>query len=677
MQWLLLGFFALLAGALAFVLGQNLFADGSSLTHIFEFFKTPSIAIALTLGILITAVLAALIYAFESWQRRRHIAVLTRVLKEGSPNAEAFAARIDDMGQQIEKAHAPLLHAWQEFEETLIRPDPTRPADGRVVRNTVRPSSYFNVQATVEAGFNLPFWQALPNYFVGFGLLCTFLGLVSGLHFAAEGVASADDGVARLALQDLLRAATFKFLTSIAGVLASLGLSVFIRSQTQALQSTLDRFCSALEQRLVFVTPVSIAQEQLFEQQKLTATMQSFSTTLATEIADALNKRMTNDEGKNIFVTAVENLGKTFTGSTGGIGDDVTAGVVSALTVPLQTLTDAMSQLTTASSGAVNRVNEFANTYSVKITQASERFEQGIKSAADEIRAAAEAAAGAVRKGAADAGKHFDEGGKSAGVAIDDASKRVLEALTPLTKVLAELPNTLAANSQHSGDAAKAAAKSAADVMNQGAEEASKKIDEMGIKTGQVIASTGERLAISLAPVLATISNLQESFANIRNDLKDFEMRAGKLKVGVDDSTRSLADVSRSFQATATTLDASARPLREATGVLSAAMMQTDVVAKTLQATLQGSTELTNAVTATQQRLSAAWEQYSSRFEMTDERLAATFITLQDGIKETEEQVKTFVRDMEQHFATAVGTLGGAVSDLAEVAEELGNAKHR
>lgn len=676
MQWLLLGFFALLAGALAFVLGQNLFADGSSLTHIFEFFKTPSIAIALTLGILITAVLAALIYALESWQRRRHIAALTRGLKKDSPNAEAFAAHIDGMGQQIETAHAPLLHAWQEFEKTLIRPDLTRPADGRKVRNTVRPSSYFNVQATVEAGFNLPFWQALPNYFVGFGLLCTFLGLVSGLHFAADGVA-AGGKEATDALQKLLAAATFKFFTSIAGVLSSLGLSVFIRSQTQALQGTLDRFCSALEQRLVFVTPVSVAQEQLREQQKLTATMQSFSTTLATEIADALNKRMTNDEGKNIFVTAVENLGKTFVGSTGGIGDDVTAGVVSALTAPLQTLTDAMSQLTTASSGAVDRVNEFANTYSVKITQASERFEQGIKSAADEIRAAAEAAAGAVRKGAEDAGKHFDAGGKGAGVAIDDAGKRMLDALAPLTKVLAELPATLAANSQHSAEAAKDAAKIATEVMNKGADETSKKIDEMGIKAGQVITSTGERLAISLAPVLATIGNLHDSFAAIRNDLNDFESRAGKLKIGVDDSTRALTDVSRSFQATATTLDASARPLREVTGVLTGAMTQTDAVAKILQTTLQSVGGLADAITATQQRLSTAWEQYSGRFDKTDERLAETFITLQDGIRETEEQVKVFVQGVEQKFAEAVNTLGSVVQDLSDTAGELSNAQRR
>ena len=212
MQLLLLLFFALIALALIAILGAELFGDSSQLLALFELFKTPDIAISLTVAILIAAFLTGLIFAWQSWLRRSPINALIDWLDSRAPGQLEMASNLDDFARQIPAVHAPLGHAWEEFAETLIRPDPNRPEDGESVRNTVRPSAYFNVQATVEAGFHLPFLQALPNYFVGFGLLCTFLGLVSGLHFAAAGVASADASVARESLKDLLNAATFKFL---------------------------------------------------------------------------------------------------------------------------------------------------------------------------------------------------------------------------------------------------------------------------------------------------------------------------------------------------------------------------------------------------------------------------------------------------------------------------------
>jgi|GEM_PF-7085556 methyl-accepting chemotaxis protein len=612
MQILLLGFFVLVTLALGSVLGLDLLGDKSRLVSVFELFTRHNFAIGLALSILIAALLAVVVFAWLSWRRRRPIAALIQWLDEKAPTSEALAANLDDFAAQIPAVHAPLGHAWEEFAETLIRPDPNRPADGGVVRNTVRPAAYFNLQATVEAGFHLPFWQALPNYFVGFGLLCTFLGLVSGLHFAAAGVASADAALARESLRDLLDAATFKFLTSIAGVLASLSLSVFVRTQVQSLQSVLDRFCSALEKRMSFVTPEWLALEQLREQQKLTLTLERFNTDFAAQLAEALEQRMTKalttPEGKNVFVAAIENLGETFKGNAGEMGKEVSDSVVGGITGPLATLAEAMAELSTASGGAVDRVNEFSNTYSQKITQATERFEQGIKAAADEIRAAAEAASKSVMEGAATAGNTFTQGGTAAGGKIDEAGDRMLNALTPLVN---------------------------------------------------------------------NITSLQDTLAQMQRTFTDYDGRVQSMKGGMDESTRALGDVSRSFQSTATALGASAQPVREAAAALIDSAEKSGQVSDTLKSVLENVQRLGEAITATQTRLGTAWEQYRERFEQTDQHLAATFDTLQGGIRETEDQVKTFVGELDKHFANAVSSLGGAVSDLAETAEELSNAKRR
>lgn len=340
-------FFVALAATFIIILAFDLAGDESLLESVFSLFKNPQIAIGLTLAILVAGVTAAGLFAAEVRQRRAPIVTLTAWLIREASDQQRFAERVDDFAAALPAVHAPLVHAWEEFSETLLRPDPSRVGEPIVVRNTVRPSSYFNVQATVEAGFGLPFWQALPNYFVGFGLLCTFLGLVSGLHFAADGVAGADVSVARQALQDLLRAATFKFLTSIAGVLASLGLSVFVRAQTQRLQRALDDLCNALEARMVLVTPESLGLEQLREQQRLAAAMERFNTDFAVQLADALEQRltraMTGSDGRNVIVSAIQNLETTFRENSGDMGRDISETVLDGLSTPLTTLTDAMT----------------------------------------------------------------------------------------------------------------------------------------------------------------------------------------------------------------------------------------------------------------------------------------------------------------------------------------------
>lgn len=612
MQLVLLGFFIFVTLALGSVLGLDLLGDKSPLYSVFKLFTNDRFAIGLTLSILIAAVLAALIFAWLSWRRRRPIAMLVRWLDEKAPSPEVFATNLDDFAAQIPATHAPLGHVWAEFADTLIRPDPNRPADGGVVRNTVRPSSYFNVQATVEAGFHLPFWQALPNYFVGFGLLCTFLGLVSGLHFAAAGVAGADANLARESLRKLLDAATFKFLTSIAGVLASLGLSVFVRIQTQALQGVLDRLCSALEKRLTFVTPEWLAQEQLREQQKLALTMERFNTDFAAQLAEALEKRMTKalttPDGRNVFVAAIESLGETFKGNAGEMGREVSDTVVGGISGPLASLAEAMAELSTASSGAVDQINEFANTYALKITQATERFEQGIKAAADEIKAAAEAAGRSVLDGAVAAGNRFTQGGTAAGGKIDEAGERMLNALTPL---------------------------------------------------------------------VGSITALHDRLTLVQRAFDDYDGRVQAMKSGMDTSTRALGEVSRDLQSTATALGATAQPVREAAAALIAGAQKSGQVSETLKGVLENVQRLGDTISTTQTKLGTAWEQYRERFEATDKHLAETFVTLQDGIRQTEDQVKVFVQALDQQFSKAVNTLGGAVQELAETAEELSNAKRR
>lgn len=137
------------------------------------------------------------------------------------PDTPSFCENFQNIDEAFKKEGS-FSHAWAEFGETLVHPEAD---EQKVIRNTTRPASYLNVHAAIESGLPLPGYQAMPNYFVGIGLLFTFLGLVAGLHYAAEGVNSPNVKEAQKALEILLKVASFKFLTSIAGILSSLFLS--------------------------------------------------------------------------------------------------------------------------------------------------------------------------------------------------------------------------------------------------------------------------------------------------------------------------------------------------------------------------------------------------------------------------------------------------------------------
>jgi hypothetical protein len=111
-----------------------------------------------------------------------------------------------------------------------------------------RPSDYITLESLERSGLRLGLIQALPNYFVGLGLVMTFLGLIAGLWFASQGMRTADMVEARAALVHLLNSATFKFLTSVAGIAMSLVVSLAFRISIQSLLHRLDLLCDRIEE---------------------------------------------------------------------------------------------------------------------------------------------------------------------------------------------------------------------------------------------------------------------------------------------------------------------------------------------------------------------------------------------------------------------------------------------
>ena len=172
---------------------------------------------------------------------------------ERASDVRSFAEHFEAISARLSR-NGLIGGAWRAFAETTVRED-------GVVQNTVRPQSFINSTDAREQLFGLKLMPAIPGYFVGLGLLLTFIGLVLALYKAsgATGTRSADEMAA--SLDGLLQAATFKFATSIAGLGSSLALSLVFRTYQIWIDGAFYRLCQALEKRLAFHPSQRLAME--------------------------------------------------------------------------------------------------------------------------------------------------------------------------------------------------------------------------------------------------------------------------------------------------------------------------------------------------------------------------------------------------------------------------------
>ncbi|CAO4191861.1 anti-phage ZorAB system protein ZorA [Methylorubrum extorquens] len=210
---------------------------------------------AFALASLVVQVAGALAIAFflaHVLLIRLALAHARRVLKR-TGDTRAVAEAYDTLRERLER-NALIGSAWGEFAETLV-------VEPRAVRNTIRPQSFINVGVARERLYGLKLMSSIPGYFVGLGLLLTFIGLVFALNKAAGSTGAGSAEEMTRSLGELLSAATFKFGTSIAGLGSSLALALLFKSYAIWIETGFDGFCRDLEDRLVFYPPQAIAAE--------------------------------------------------------------------------------------------------------------------------------------------------------------------------------------------------------------------------------------------------------------------------------------------------------------------------------------------------------------------------------------------------------------------------------
>jgi hypothetical protein len=213
--------------------------------------------------------LSLLIFCVLAWLLHRLWFDMVRPARETLDRAAAaIRAAAGEVGDPVAldamrgAMHSSVLLAdsWDSFSATLI----VRDHGGRpTLSATAPPADYFSLASLRAHGIDPKGFLPYSGYFVGVGLVFTFMGLVAGLYFASRGMKTADLDQARAALVALLNASTFKFATSISGILSSILMAVAVRKGVQQIERRLHVLNKALEHRAPFVTAEMLMQEQI------------------------------------------------------------------------------------------------------------------------------------------------------------------------------------------------------------------------------------------------------------------------------------------------------------------------------------------------------------------------------------------------------------------------------
>lgn len=391
--------------------------------------STQSFAFSLAVGIG-TSALALLIAYFllDAVLVRLAIFSARRLIQRPASKA-AFADGYEDIYRRMIR-HPLLGHAWSVFDDTLIK------ANG-AIKSTVRPQALFGYSALREKLAGLKIMPSVPGYFVGVGLLFTFIGLVIALSKAAAGTeaargAAGGAGAAAMqdALRELLQAATFKFSTSIAGLAASIALSFFFKLFVVSNESSLAGFCEALERKLDYVAPQSVTltmveklDAQLTELKAINS--EDFISRLGQGVAPAINTALhgafaplSDRIGEAIgqltanSQSGVEELLKRFTESVNagagtelrelGVSLQAMHGVLEKVRADMSGSGEEFARRMTDTAETLTRLVREAQTHSVEgisaaSAHAAAALEQGLAQAMEKIRMEVESFAAALR----------------------------------------------------------------------------------------------------------------------------------------------------------------------------------------------------------------------------------------------------------------------------------------
>lgn len=571
----------------------------------------------------------------------------------GPAGEEHFANRFDRTAQRLRR-HPLIGHAWRAFEETLVR------GDG-VVRHTVRPQAFINQSAARERLFGLRMMASIPGFFVGLGLLLTFIGLVLALNKAAGSTTAGSASAMTSALSGLLDAATFKFSTSIAGLGTSLVLSLAFRVYQISIEGAFERLCRALEARMRFQPPQRIAADSLEllaaqRDQLKEINSEAFFARLGEGIAPQLRAAFADAIGpvSSSLDRTVEELKQTSRTGVQHLVENFVDKLDQGAGRELAQVTDTLASLRDGLEGIRTSLHASGQDVSERLAAAAENLSRVVADAGTALGRSAEGVAGTVE------------------ATMERVAGKLEAQSTAFGERMSGLQSAVAGQMEESGRLVRQAGEAAASASNRAAGEAAAAAREAstaaveGMRTAMAdttatLGADVERLSLALQAVetafRAGIEHMDGVGARSRDTANAFA------KVAADVSAASqplLAGAGRVEKAA----DEMAKSIAEAVTAVSATQRAGSSIAEELSKHLKEFGQVWTGI-------GRVWTQYESRFKDVDDALGKAVQRFGEEISRNQDAMRVFVQDVDKHTEAIVRNIGSAVNDLDNSVQEL------
>jgi hypothetical protein len=582
-----------------------------SIASFLDNFRDEHVPLRLSLAIVVAALallVLLVVWGTVAWLRIARLRRVVRAARGAAALRENFI-RIDDV------LSASIFGAsWREYRACL------KHEQDRILYLR-HPDEYLGLHAIDNTSFPARFFAATHGYFIGIGLLLTFIGLVAALKFAAAGVASPDIAVAKQALNSLLSAASFKFMTSIAGLGCSLVLSVGARTMTYAIENAAHALAHDLESGMTPIFVEGLAYDQLTVGRQQLARLDKLDAELTTEMAPRLTAAIAP------VVAGIRALSAPLVAAMGEVRNEIRA--------TDQTLSHTLQGFgTEMRSSAGSEIKQLAAKLA-EIGSAIGQTQQHIGSSGQAF-AEQTGLAAAQLLDAATALRHSMDGQVNA---VGDRIEALGEALARNEAMLA------------------ASATQAAQGMAEAVKGAGDEIAHRMVEATRGLADTSDGLALRVGTMLGGLDKINLSLAT--------QIESMQLVVASLDGAKTALDAS------ATSWTQSSAPVVAAVDASERVAGELKIVAERVVAAQRGMADMAKGMTATAEKAAQVWDSYRGRFETVDEDLRLVFEHLQDGTRSFSKEVMEFVGGLDANLATGLQALSVGTEELREVAETL------
>ena len=491
-------------------------------------------------ALVLFTVAAYLRYAWIVWR-------LERELRRSEGLLEAVNAQGEDGLAELEKAlpeSSTLKGAWVSFHAGLV-PDSLAKSSATPKYISLLPaSSVFTSPRLLHAtGANIAFFNAIPNLLIGVGLLFTFLGLTIAIYIASHsvgvGVDAAKAGTsaanaAAYSTQVLLKTAAFKFVTSLFGLLCSIGFNIADKRLIHHLDKRVRAFSDKVDR---LFPPRSIEAALYIHQQRISI--------LPEVIADTVGSR--------------------FALSVAQVREDLST---SLTRIEGQLLANSQSAVKEALAGLQQSVERLLGAHVERVGEQLKMLEEQVRSGAVEVREALNTGARSLRSSATEVAdrlarvsQQLEDNARSATMLLAEAAKESNGLATQTQKALSETLGGAQTLLQHLWSASQGIA-SAHDGIVRSVSSLNTTMADLSASSER-LSTAGASIGAAAGQNLAATDNMNKSTQSLSASIASVHELTSSLQGGLENTVKQMSEHLRGLQGVDASLGSVFLKLRE------------------------------------------------------------------------------------------------------------------